>query len=164
MTATVTPAVGHRTGLAGGSALTGTGVLLRFNLRRDRVRIPVWLAALTLGTMWPATAFPQLYKTAAERQTAGETINSPAGLAFTGPAHYLSDYTYGSMLGHQMLGFMVIMVGIMSVLMVARHTRTEEQTGRAELVRAAVVGRHAQLAAALILTVAVNIALALLSR
>ncbi|WP_347601535.1 hypothetical protein [Acrocarpospora sp. B8E8] len=93
--------------------------------------------------MWPTAAFPQLYKTAAERQTAGETINSPAGLAFTGPAHYLSDYTYGSMLGHQMLGFMVIMVGIMSVLMVARHTRTEEETGRAELVRAAIVGRHA---------------------
>src|SRR5690606_25038713 len=66
------------------------------------------------------------------------------------------------MLSHQMLGFMVIMVGIMSVLMVARHTRTEEETGRAELVRAAVVGRHAHLAAALLLTVAVNIALALL--
>lgn len=162
MTTTATPALGRTTELAGGSALTGTGALLRFNLRRDRIRIPVWLAALTLGTLWPAAAFPELYATAAERQAAGDTMNSPAGLAFTGPAHYLSDYNYGSMLSHQMLGFMVIMVGLMSVLMVARHTRTEEETGRAELVRAAVVGRHAQLAAALILTVAVNIALALL--
>ncbi|GIH73194.1 ABC transporter permease [Sphaerimonospora thailandensis] len=162
MTATATPAVGRTTERAGGGALAGTGVLLRFDLRRDRVRVPVWLAALTLGTLWVAAAFPQLYPTAAERQAAAATMNSPAGLAFTGPAHYLSDYYYGSMLSHQMLGFMVIMVGIMSVLMVARHTRTEEETGRAELVRAAVVGRHAQLAAALILTVAVNIALALL--
>ncbi|WP_433499775.1 ABC transporter permease [Sphaerimonospora sp. CA-214678] len=162
MTATATPALGRTAERTGGGTLAGTGVLLRFGLRRDRVRIPVWLAALTLGTLWPAAAFPRLYATAADRQAAAATMNSPAGLAFTGPEHYLSDYHYGSMLGHQMLGFMVIMVGIMSVLMVARHTRTEEETGRAELVRAAVVGRHAQLAAALILTIAVNIALALL--
>lgn len=162
MTATATPALGRTAGGTGAGTLTGTGVLLRFALRRDRVRIPVWLAALTLGTLWPAAAFPQLYATAADRQAAIATMRSPAGLAFTGPERYLSDYHYGSMLSHQMLGFMAIMVGIMSVLMVARHTRTEEETGRAELVRAAAVGRHAQLAAALILTVAVNIALALL--
>ncbi len=162
MTATTTPAVGRVAAPARGDALAGTGVLLRFALRRDRVRIAVWLAALTLGTMATANAFSTLYPGAAERQVTGDAMNSPAGLAFTGPAHYLTDYTIGSMLSHQMLGFMVIMVGIMSVLMVARHTRTEEETGRAELVRAAVVGRHAPLAAALILTVAVNIALALL--
>lgn len=162
MTTTAAPAVGRTGELVRGSVLTGMGTLLRFNLRRDRVRIPVWLAALTLATMWPAVAFPDLYRTAADRQTAGAAMNSPAGLAFTGPRHYLSDYTYGAMLSHQMLGFMAIMVGIMSVLMVARHTRTEEETGRAELVRAAVVGRHAQLASALTLTVAVNVALALL--
>ena len=28
----------------------GTGTLLRFDLRRDRVRLPVWIAALVLGT------------------------------------------------------------------------------------------------------------------
>ncbi|MQA01620.1 MAG: ABC transporter permease [Streptosporangiales bacterium] len=162
MTATATPTLGHTTHRAGGSVLTGTGTLLRFALRRDRVRIPVWLGALTLGTLWPAAAFPQLYETAAERQTAGDTMATPAGLAFTGPEHYLSDYHYGAMLGHQMLGFVAILVGIMSVLMITRHTRTEEETGRAELVRGGVVGRHAQLAAALILAVAVNVALALL--
>jgi ABC-2 type transport system permease protein len=162
MTTTLAPVSGRVAGPAGTGTLTGAGVLLRFNLRRDRVRIPVWLVALTLGTLWPAAAFPQLYATAAERQAAGATMNSPAGLAFTGPEHYLSDYSYGSMLGHQMLGFMVILVGIMSVLMVARHTRTEEETGRAELVRAAAVGRHAHLAAALTLTAAVNIVLGLL--
>ena len=162
MTTTAPPAVGRSAGLAGGNSLTGTRALLWFDLRRDRIRIPVWLAALTLGTMWPAAAFPQLYTTAAERQTVAGTMNSPAGLAFTGPAHYLSDYTYGSMMSHQMLGFVALLVGIMSVLMVARHTRSEEETGRAELVRAAVVGRHAPLAAALTLTVAVNVALAVL--
>lgn len=162
MTTTTTPAIGRTAARAGGNALTGTAALVRFALRRDRVRIPVWLAALTLGTVWVAVAFPELYPTAAALRATATTMNSPAGLAFTGPAHYLSDYTYGSMLSHQLLGFMAIPVGIMSILLVARHTRTEEESGRAELVRAAVVGRHAPLAAALILAVAVNLALALL--
>ena len=38
----------------------------------------------------------------------------------------------------------------MAILLVVRHTRAEEETGRAELVGAGVVGRHAPLAAALI--------------
>jgi ABC-2 type transport system permease protein len=43
-----------------------------------------------------------------------------------------------------------------------RHTRQAEETGRAELIGAAVVGRHAGLAAALIVTVAANTVLAVL--
>jgi ABC-2 type transport system permease protein len=54
------------------------------------------------------------------------------------------------------------MVGLMSVLLLVRHTRTEEETGRAELIRAGVVGRHAQLTAAVGLIVVVNVALAAL--
>jgi ABC-2 type transport system permease protein len=64
------------------------------------------------------------------------------------------------MMTNEYLGFMVIFVALMSVLMVVRHTRTEEETGRAELLGAAVVGRHAGLAAALIVTVGANVALA----
>ncbi len=66
------------------------------------------------------------------------------------------------MLGHQMLGFMAVLVGLMSVLTVTRHTRAEEETGRAELVRSAVVGRHAHLAAALTVAALADLALALL--
>jgi ABC-2 type transport system permease protein len=41
----------------------------------------------------------------------------------------------------------------MSILLVTRHTRVEERTGRAELVRADVVGCHAELIATLIVAV-----------
>lgn len=44
----------------------------------------------------------------------------------------------------------------MSITTISRHTRVEEQTGRAELVRASVIGRHAQLAAALTLVAFMN--------
>lgn len=162
MTTATAPAPAHSAEHARGTPLTGTGALLRFALRRDRVRIPVWLLALTLGTAAPLFAFLDLYGTSRARQVAAETMRTPAGLAFTGPEHYLSDYHFGAILSHQMLGFVALLVGIMSVLMVTRHTRSEEETGRAELVRGAVVGRHAHLASALILAFAVNVALALL--
>ncbi|MFC4857780.1 ABC transporter permease [Actinophytocola glycyrrhizae] len=160
MTATATPTT-VATHSAGGT-LTGTGTLVRFILRRERVRLPVWLAALTLTTVATAQSFQDLYGDDADRAKAAETMSSPAGLAMTGPAHYLDDYTLGAMMSHQMLGFMAIMVGLMSVLTLVRHTRTEEETGRAELVRANVVGRHAHLVAALAVVVAANVVLALL--
>ncbi|EST37619.1 hypothetical protein N566_12040, partial [Streptomycetaceae bacterium MP113-05] len=133
----------------GGGALAGTGTLLRFNLRRDRVRLPVWTGALFLGTLASLSSFQQSYATAADQASIARTLDSAAGLAMSGPDHYLDDYGLGAMMGHQMLGFVAVLVGLMSVLTVVRHTRTEEETGRAELVRSAVVGRHAHLTAAL---------------
>ncbi|MEU3137047.1 ABC transporter permease [Streptomyces sp. NPDC006854] len=144
------------------AAFTGTGILLRFGLRRDRVRLPVWLLAITLGTLVTAAEYTTLYSTPEERAAAVSSMDSPAALAMTGPRAYLSDYTAGAMLGHQMLGFMAVLVGLMSVLTVTRHTRDEEETGRAELVRSTVVGHHAQLAAALSVAVVANLGLALL--
>jgi ABC-2 type transport system permease protein len=145
-----------------GTTLTGTGSLVRFILRRDRVRIPVWLAALTLTTVGTAQSFQDLYGDSANRVQVAETMGTPAGLAMTGPAHYLENYHLGSMMSHQMLGFMAIMVGLMSVLTLVRHTRAEEETGRAELVRANVVGRHAHLTAAFTVVAVTNLVLALL--
>ncbi|MET8941536.1 ABC transporter permease [Streptomyces rubiginosohelvolus] len=122
----------------------------------------VWLLALTLGTLATAVEYKTLYSTPEERAAAVSSMDSPAALAMTGPRSYLSDYTAGAMLGHQMLGFMAVLVGLMSVLTVTRHTRDEEETGRAELVRSTVVGHHAHLAAALAVAVVANLGLALL--
>lgn len=144
------------------TAFTGTTELLRFALRRDRIRIAIWLASLSIGTVWIVLALAGVYPTAADRQTSITTLNSPAGLAFTGPARYFSDYTLGSMVSHQILGFTAILVGIMSVLFVVRHTRAEEESGRAELIRARVIGRYAPLTSAVLLTVLINLALAVL--
>lgn len=143
-------------------AFAGVLVLARFILRRDRVRIAVWLGALTLMTAATAGSFLELYGAEAARAAIAATMNTPAGLVMTGPRHYLTDYNLGSMMGHQLLGFMSVMVALMSVLMLVRHTRAEEESGRAELVRACVVGRHAHLSAALLVVTGTNVALALL--
>ncbi|MEW2262077.1 ABC transporter permease [Streptomyces sp. NPDC047853] len=166
MTATSTAPAGSaarpRPGTGRTDALAGTGTLIRFALRRDRVRLPVWIAALVLGTLSTADSFAELYSGPEDRANAVETMSSPAGLAMTGPRHYLDDYTFGAMLGHQMLGFTAVLVGLMSVLVVTRHTRAEEETGRAELLRSTVVGRHAHLATALAVALLADLVLALL--
>lgn len=143
-------------------ALAGTGILLRFALRRDRVRIPVWTLALLVTTIASLGAFRQSYPAVADRKTAAAAADSPAAIAMTGPRHYLSHYTYGVMLSHQMISFVAVFVALMSVLIVARHTRTEEETGRAELLRSSVVGRHAHLAAALAAAAVACVAVGLL--
>ncbi|MFF8744470.1 ABC transporter permease [Streptomyces californicus] len=144
----------------GPGAFAGAGTLLRFGLRRDRVRLTVWVLALTLGTLATASEYRTLYSSPEERAAAVSSMGSPAALAMTGPGRYLADYTAGAMLGHQLLGFTAVLVGLMSVLTVTRHTRDEEETGRAELVRSAAVGRHAHLAAALGVAAVANLVLA----
>ena len=57
-------------------------------------------------------------------------------------------------------GFYPVLIALIALLTVIRHTRTEEETGRRELVGATVVGRHAALAAALIVTLAASLLLA----
>lgn len=155
------PTVSPRTS-EGASVLAGTKTLFRFALRRDRVRLPVWVLALFLGTISSVSSLDTSYGTAKKRADIAETMDSPAGLAMTGPKHYLDDYNIGSITAHQMLGFTAVLVGIMSVLIISRHTRAEEETNRAELVRSGVVGRHAYLAAALAVAVVANLALGLL--
>ncbi|QPP10775.1 ABC transporter permease [Streptomyces bathyalis] len=140
--------------------MAGTGTLIRFALRRDRIRIPVWIAALLMANLSTVAKLEGLYSGAAERVSVAKTMGSPAALAMTGPRHYLEGgYGLGAMLGHQVIGFYGVLTGLMAVLIVVRHTRDEEETGRAELLRSTVVGRHAALTAALAVAVAASLTL-----
>ncbi|HEX2152469.1 MAG TPA: ABC transporter permease [Acidimicrobiia bacterium] len=143
-------------------SLTGILPLVRLALRRDRLRLVLWVGGLVLGTVATAASLAELYATEEAQQSVAAAMNSPAGLAMTGPAAYLVDYRAGAMLAHQLLGFVLVLVGIMSVLIVVRHTRAEEESGVAELIRSSVVGRHAHLAAAVSVGLVANIALGLL--
>ncbi|MBB5790372.1 ABC transporter permease [Jiangella mangrovi] len=146
----------------GRSTLTGTGTMVRFMLRRDRVRLPVWIGALTLFGVGTVGSFEQTYPTAADRATAADLSSLPAVTAMVGRIYSRDDYTYGVMTGHQMYVFMALLLGLMSILSLVRHTRAEEESGRAELLRANVLGRHAQLTAALVLVGGANVATGLL--
>ena len=63
----------------------------------------------------------------------------------------------------EMLGMTCVLVAIMASLLVVRRTRGDEEAGRAELVLAGIVGRHASGGAALIVGVGASLAVGLLS-
>ena len=51
----------------------------------------------------------------------------------------------------------IIGISLLAVLTVVRHTRSEEEEGRSEMLRATVVGRHAGSAAAMLLTAVLSV-------
>ncbi|MEX0869114.1 MAG: hypothetical protein WD011_05520, partial [Nitriliruptoraceae bacterium] len=123
----------------------GTVTLTRLLLRRDRWRILLWIVGLGLASVATGSSFAGLYVTEVERATIAATMESPAMVAMSGVNHGAADYHIGAMLAHQMLWFTLVLTALMAVFLAVRSTRLEEATGRAELVRAAVVGRHAPL-------------------
>ncbi|MCA1319961.1 ABC transporter permease [Bacillus tianshenii] len=143
-------------------SFAGTWILMKFMMRRDRIQIPLWIFGLTLTIFATLVSFEEMYPGEEDRQGIAVTMANPASIALTGPKLYLEDYTIGAMMSHQMLGMAGIVVALMSVFLIVRHTRKEEETGRAELVRASVIGRHAIVTAAFIWAISVNLGLALI--
>ncbi len=146
---------------ASGGSLTGTGSLLRFMLRRDRVRLPAWVLGLTMLLAYFANALGLVLDDDSLRSFAAFAAN-PVMALIGGPGYGFDDITLGRFLVGLYGAFIMIGAALMSIMTVSRHTRVEEQTGRAELVRANVVGRHAQLAAALVLVVGMNVVMSAL--
>lgn len=130
-------------------APTGTGTLWRLALRRDRVLAPV--VVLLLGGMaWStAAATVALYPDPAQATSAAVAANaSPALVALYGPVHA----SIGSLASLKMLSTGAVAVALTAVFLLRRHTRTEEETGRVELLGAGVLSRHAPLTAAILHT------------
>lgn len=145
------------------SSLTGTVRLAWFILRRDRVRLSVWTASLVLFYAYFTAALDTVFADEAARQGRAAVMQTPAGIVMGGPGYGLQDYTTGVAMANEGITWVVLALAILAILHVVRHTRAEEESSRAELVRAAVVGRHAPAVAALITLVVVNVVIAVLS-
>ena len=149
------------TGHSPGNVLAGTGTLLRFFLRRDRIRLPAWLLGITMLLSFFARALSQITETEEQRQDLSRIMEGAVGAVF-GPGYGRDDITAERYIVGVYGLFFFVLAALMSMLLVARHTRVEEQNGRAELVRSNVVGRHAPLTAVLIVAVGANALLALM--
>ncbi|CAM5473468.1 ABC transporter permease [Streptomyces tanashiensis] len=140
--------------------MTGTGVLTRLALRRDRLTLPVW--ALVTGGMVASGAgsLEGLYGTAAERAEAAATMTANSSMrALYGPV--FGD-SLGGLVAWRFGTFGAVLAAVASLIVVVRHTREEEETGRQEMLSAGAVGRRAPLTAALLTALALNTAIALL--
>ncbi|MGW2785481.1 ABC transporter permease [Streptomyces populi] len=165
MTVTTTPAPAPAPGAfaarAGGSRpLAGTGTLLRFALRRDRVMMPLWIGVTALMVLSLPASLKSVYGTPAERAVLAQQMLANNSLRATyGPV--FSD-SLGGLTAWRIGVYAGILAAVMSLIVVVRHTRDEEESGRQELVSAAMVGRRAPLTAALLAALVANGVLALI--
>ncbi|MGH3330947.1 MAG: ABC transporter permease [Nocardioidaceae bacterium] len=138
------------------SGLVGTGELLRLLLRRDRVFLPVWLVSLVAYLLATANAVAATYDTPVKIASYAVNLGgSPAVVAFNGPPVALD--TIGGILIYETGLSALIGVALMSIFLVVRHTRREEEAGRTELLRSTVVGEHADVAAVLLVATGASV-------
>jgi len=144
------------------TALTGTLQLTRFIVRRDRIRILIWIGSIVVLAALTAGGMKGLFPTqAALDQTAAATQHNAAAIAFNGPAQGLN--TVGGQVAFQFGAAGMVLVALMSLFMVGRLTRGEEEAGRLELVRSLPVGSHAPTTAASLTVAAMSIAVGVLT-
>ena len=141
-----------------GRSLAGVWTLVRFMLRRDRIKLPAWALGIGVLVLYFSAALPMVYETESDLRGAVGLYADPVGRVFTGPGYGFDAPTHQQVIANGYGMYFLILTALMSILLVTRHTRVEEQTGRAELVHANVVGRHASLTAVLIVAAITNLA------
>ncbi|MEP6798297.1 MAG: polyketide antibiotic transporter [Lapillicoccus sp.] len=133
------------------SGYAGTGTLVRLALRRDRVLIPVCVVGLVALAGGSARSTVALYPDPAQAVSAARAAAlSPAIVGMYGPI--AAPDNPDSIGAFKTLVLGGIFLAIFAFAIVRRHTRTEEEAGRTELVGAGVVGRRAPLTAAVLLS------------
>lgn len=141
--------------------MTGAAILLRSHLRRDWLVILCWCLGLTLLYWSQGASVQGLYTTQAEFDRAAASMEANVGfVAMTGPPRALN--TVGGQVVWQSAAFGAVLAGLMSMFLIGRHTRAEEESGRDEMVRSAAVGRRAPLVAALGVAAVANVLAGLL--
>lgn len=157
MRTTAAPALQTRESApAQSNAFTGTTALIRFILRRDRIRVCAWVFGIGLMMVYVANALGVILDDKALQSFAIMGANPIMGL-IGGPGFGFDHIDLPKIIVGMYGLYFMLGAALMSIMTVSRHTRLEEQTGRAELVRANVVGRHAQLTATLVIVAGMNI-------
>ncbi|MFA7322935.1 MAG: hypothetical protein WC005_01105 [Candidatus Nanopelagicales bacterium] len=107
--------------------------LARFRLRLDRLRIASWVIAGVVLTATVASTWDSLYPTAQERVDFAATLQAaPALTALLGPLQ--APTSTGGLTTWRVGGLSVLMIGIVIVFLVIRHTRTDMSASRTDLI------------------------------
>jgi ABC-2 type transport system permease protein len=116
--------------------------------------LPVW--AYVLGGSLAEVAFSLrgLYPTAARRDALVASVAGNPALSFL--YGHLHGSSPGALTAWRYLAYSTLGAGLMSIFLVVRHTRADEQAGRLELVGSAAVGRRAALTSALAVAATAN--------
>jgi ABC-2 type transport system permease protein len=139
--------------------MSATAVLLRFRLRRDRMLMPVWIIVMAFSVLFVAAALASTYNTESLRVAVIRLAAvDPTLLALRGDPDGSSAGAFFMM---EIGAYLGILVGFMNTFLAVRHTRADEQAGRAELVLATRASRRSMTASTVTLAVIANVGVGL---
>ena len=141
--------------------MNAVGTLLRLRWRRDRVQVPVWVVVIALTCLLIAVDIADTFNTQALRIAAVQTFASnPTLLALRGAPDGASA---GAFFWVEIGSYLALLVAFMNSFLAVRHTRADEEAGRAELIVATRAGRGSSTIATVLLAVIANVGVAVLS-
>ncbi|SDR77483.1 ABC transporter permease [Microterricola viridarii] len=166
---TATHASAGRVGSAGALAPASAGrrpphtllPLVTQRFRRDRVQLLAWVAGFALLAYVGNAAVVGTYGTEAQRVEVLKLIQStPAVLMLRGTPQGPAADAFQFFL---LFAFLGVLIGLMQTFLAVRHSRAEEESGRAELVGATPAGRSTPSVATVIEGVALSLVIGLVS-
>ena len=134
--------------------------LLRQRIRRDRVTVTIWVASTGFLALVSAIGVAKQYATDADREGIMQVaVANPTILLLRGlPAGTDLD----QFIFFEIFTFLALMAALMSTFLAVRHSRAEEEAGRAELISSTPAARTAPTVATILHGVLANLALAAL--
>lgn len=126
-------------------------------VRRDRVQLPIWILGAAALAAAADSGVSASYATEADRVSIlALSLAHPVILLFRGLP---SGPAEGAFIAFQIMPWLALLAALMSAFLAVRHTRADEELGRAELVAATAAGRAVPLAATIAHGLVANIAL-----
>ena len=146
MSAATKPASGAA-GVRAGGPTTGTAPLLHASVRHDGRKFAPWIVLTTALSTSSVLVYPLVFDTPQERAGLAAAIeaNPAIGLIF-GPGFDLTSTDGFNAWRSLALGGFLAALG--AIFALTRATRAQEDSGQAELLASAVMGRYARLASA----------------
>lgn len=138
--------------------LSRAAALARQRLRRDGVQLALWVVgAAVLAVAAYAGVLSAFDSDAARGSLLAAAVANPVILLFRGLPSGAGE---GAFIAFLIVPFLCLLAALMSAFLAVRHTRTEEESGRADLVGATSAGRMLPVAVTLLHGAAANTAFA----
>jgi ABC-2 type transport system permease protein len=143
------------------TGFAGTWQLTKLAFRRDAGILPVCTLGIVAVVATVARDLKVLYPTEARRLALAQTAGGNAALRFL--YGRLEGTSVGALATWRFAVWAGCCAAVLTIFIIIRHTRADEEAGRLELVGSAVVGRQAPLTAALLAAVTANVAIVVLA-
>lgn len=140
------------------SAAPATRALLKVAIRQDAPSIAPWVVLISVLSASSVLIYAWIFPDAADRTALATAMHgNPALSLIFGPARDLSTSDGFNAWRAGQLG--AFFAGLMTILIVIRNSRADEDSGRAELLASGVLARESRLAVALAMATLASVAL-----